>query len=98
MEINFSVNYIDMFSRDNITSQIFSKDEIIPDCKAFSSLTGNFSGSLTNFNTTAVVAFMENSDVFEPFFYLIDISFHFKYFFKLIRISFILDNVGLIGE
>ncbi|KKL19678.1 hypothetical protein LCGC14_2463040, partial [marine sediment metagenome] len=98
MEVDISVNYIDISSRNNITAQIFSKYGVLPNCKAFSTLIGDFSGSFTNFNISAVIAFIQNSDIFEPFSFLIDINFHLKYFFNLIQISIILDDVGLIGE
>ncbi|KKN64307.1 hypothetical protein LCGC14_0493100, partial [marine sediment metagenome] len=44
MEVEISVNYIDIFSRKNITAQIFSKDEALPDCRAFNTILGYFNG------------------------------------------------------
>ncbi|KKM26584.1 hypothetical protein LCGC14_1583270, partial [marine sediment metagenome] len=51
----------------------------------------------TNFNISAVIAFIENADIFEYYSFLIDINFHIKYFFNLIQISIIFDDMRLVG-
>lgn len=98
MEVYISVNYIDMITRENITLQIFAKANILPDCEAFSSLIGNFTGTFHDFNVTAIVDFMENADYFEPLYFFTDISFQAKYFWDLIDVSIFLDDVGLLGN
>lgn len=95
MEVDISVNYIDATTRENITVQIFSRTDTLSDCKAFSSLRGNFTGTFPDFNITAVVDFVQNTDIFEPFYFFIDISFQAKYFFGLIDFSIFLDDLGL---
>jgi len=98
MEVDISVNFIDVITRENITVQIFSRAGALPSCKAFNSLIGNFSATFHDFNITAVVNFIENTDIFEPYYYLVDISFQAEYFFGLVDFSIFLNNVGLMGS
>ena len=97
MDVDISVNYIDKITRENITLQIFTKADVLPDCTTFNSLVGNFTGTFHDFNVTAVVNFIENVDYFEIYYFLIDISFQAEYFWDLIDISIFLDDVGLLG-
>ena len=98
IEVDISVNYIYLITRENLTIQIFSKAGALPDCKAFSSLIGYFNGTFSDFDITAVVEFVENVDYVEPIYFFIDISFQANYFWNLISFSIFLDDVGLIGN
>jgi len=80
-----------------ITLQIFTKADTLPDCTAFNSLIGNFTGTFHDFNVTAVVNFIENVDYFEIYYFLIDISLQAEYFWDLIDVSIFLDDLGLLG-
>jgi len=95
IEVDISVNYTDLITRENFTVQVFSKIGALPDCKAFSSLIGYFGGTFGDFNVTAVVEFVENVDYLEPIKFFMDIRFQMKYFWTLISFSFFLDDVGL---
>ena len=97
MDVDISVNYIDKITRENITLQIFTKADTLPDCTAFNSLIGNFTGTFHDFNVTAVVNFIENVDYFEIYYFLIDISLQAEYFWDLIDVSIFLDDLGLLG-
>lgn len=97
MEVKISVNYTDVITRENLTIQIFSRACALPDCKAYSSLIGSFSGTFHDFNVTAVVDFIENADYVEPLYFFTDISFQANYFWDLIDFSIFLDDVGLMG-
>lgn len=97
MDTDISVNFIDKVTKENITIQLFEKSGMIPDCKAFNYLTGNFTGTFINFNITAVVYFTENVDYLEPLYFFIDISLRANYFWNLLDFSIFLDDVGLLG-
>jgi hypothetical protein len=98
MESEIYINYIDQLSSKNITSRIFFKADELPNCKAFSALTGNFSGAFSYFNVTAILDFIENYDFEKPFKFLFDIRFRACYFFNLIKFSIVLNSIDLTGE
>ena len=92
------INYIDKTNSKNVTTQILSRAGTLLVCRAFSSLKGNFTGSFTHFNITAVANFESNIDISKPFGFLVNIDFHANYFFNLIRFSIILNNIDLTGS
>lgn len=95
IEVDISVNYTDLITRENLTVQVFSKTGSLPDCKAFSSLIGYFNGTFNDFNITTVIEFLENVDHLESIKFFMDISFQVKYFWTLISFSLFLDDVRL---
>lgn len=97
IDVSVFVNYIDVGTREDITIRLFAKVSLIPDCKAFSYLIGNFTGTFLDFNITAVVQFVDNVDYFEPFSFFTDINFRADYFWGLIDFSIFLDDLSLLG-
>lgn len=97
IEAEIFINYIDETTSKNITAKIFSKADGIPKCEAFSSLIGNFSGTFSSFNVSAIMDFNQNFDFEKSFKFLTNIKFRAKYFFNLITFSIALNNIDLTG-
>jgi hypothetical protein len=98
IETEMFINYIDELTSKNTTSKIFYKAEELPRCKVSSSLIGNFSGTFSSFNVSAIVEFNEHYNFEEPFKFLTNIRLKGKYFFNLIGFSIALNYIDLTGD
>ncbi|MFW9969594.1 MAG: PKD domain-containing protein [Candidatus Odinarchaeota archaeon] len=98
VETEIYINYIDEITSKNLTRKIFYKAEGLPRCKVFSSLIGNFSGTFSSFNISAIVEFNENYDFEESFKILTNIRLKGKYLFNLIGFSIALNYIDLTGS
>lgn len=93
--ISINVNYLNKSNLVNITSTIFSKSSNLPNVSPFSIYSGFISGNRQYFDEFALNEMFNNSDLFEPKFYKINISLSAVYFLGLIRFSFHQYNIRL---
>jgi hypothetical protein len=93
--ISINVNFLNKSNSVNITSSIFYKSSILPDVSPFSASLGFITGNRQFFNEFALSEMFDNSDLFEPKFYRMNISLSAVYFLGLIRFSFEQYNIFL---
>lgn len=95
INVDIKVNYINESNHANITSQIFSKKDTITNCRALHTKIGLFEGDFSSFNITPLIEFFTYSDEFEDVYFLLDIQFQAKYFYRLIEFQTTQYNLNL---
>jgi hypothetical protein len=87
--------YVNQSNSLNITKNIFSKIQMLPDCKAQQRSIGIFEGRFSDFNISSLIIFFDEADQFAKVEFFLNLKVSSNYFYNLIRMKIGYLNLNL---